>query len=190
MDHGINSRPDGGVWLIVGAQAAGKSTVADLLARRVERGVHVRGAQFYRWVVTGWSHAHEGTPEARAHLDLRYRLGALVASEYAAAGFTAVLNDNVYGDDVVHLLRAIRARPRRLVVLNPRADVVAARDAARVASTGKVAYRDGYSVEGLVAALRATPRVGLWLDTSDQSPSETLDEVLARAADAVVDDAV
>jgi len=35
-----------GVWLIAGVQAAGKSTVADLLARRFERGVHIRGGQF------------------------------------------------------------------------------------------------------------------------------------------------
>jgi hypothetical protein len=32
-----------GVWLVVGVQAAGKSTVADLLARRFDRGVHVQG---------------------------------------------------------------------------------------------------------------------------------------------------
>jgi AAA domain len=181
---------NGGAWLVVGAQAAGKSTVADLIARRVGRGVHVRGAQFYRWVVSGWTHAHEGTPEARANLDLRYRLGALVASEYAAAGYTAILSDNVYGDDVTKLLRRMSARPRRLVVLDPRLEVIASRDAARVAATGKAAYVDGYTVEGLVAALRATPRIGLWVDSSDQSPDETVDEVMARAAEAVVDDAV
>jgi hypothetical protein len=37
-------------------QAAGKSTVADLLARQFDRGVHVRGGQFYRWAVRGWVH--------------------------------------------------------------------------------------------------------------------------------------
>ncbi len=45
---------DPGVWLITGAQASGKSTVADLLARHFERGVHVRGGQFHRWAVNGW----------------------------------------------------------------------------------------------------------------------------------------
>src|SRR6516162_334341 len=48
--------PDG-VWLVIGVQAAGKSTVADLLARQFEHGVHVRGGQFYRWAVRGWVHA-------------------------------------------------------------------------------------------------------------------------------------
>jgi adenylylsulfate kinase-like enzyme len=36
------------VWLITGAQASGKSTVADLLSRRFLHGVHVRGGTFYR----------------------------------------------------------------------------------------------------------------------------------------------
>ena len=34
------------VWLITGVQAAGKSTVAQLLAEALERSVHVRGAPF------------------------------------------------------------------------------------------------------------------------------------------------
>jgi hypothetical protein len=29
--------------------------------------------------------------------------------------------------------------------------------------------------------------VGLWLDTSDQSPDETVDEIVAREGEAVVD---
>lgn len=38
-----------GVWLVTGVQAVGKSTIADLLARQFEHGVHIRGGQFYRW---------------------------------------------------------------------------------------------------------------------------------------------
>lgn len=44
-----------GVWLVIGVQASGKSTVADLLAHQFERGVHIRGGQFYRWAVSGWA---------------------------------------------------------------------------------------------------------------------------------------
>jgi hypothetical protein len=40
-----------GVWLVTGVQPTRKSTIADLLARQFERGVHVRGGQFYRWAV-------------------------------------------------------------------------------------------------------------------------------------------
>jgi hypothetical protein len=34
---------DAGVWLVVGVQAAGKSTVTDLLACHLEHGVHIHG---------------------------------------------------------------------------------------------------------------------------------------------------
>jgi cytidylate kinase len=68
---------------VTGAQASGKSTIAELLAQHVERGVHVRGGQFYRWAVRGWVHVGDADEaEARRLLDLRYRLSASVADEY------------------------------------------------------------------------------------------------------------
>ncbi len=179
-----------GVWLIIGVQAAGKSTVADLLARRLGRSVHVRGGQFYHWAVDGWVHPTGGPTmpsEARRLLDLRYRLSALVADEYAEAGFTAVVQDNVFGADVVAWLERVRSRPRHLVVLCPSVEAVTERDAARQRARGKIAYRPGeFTIDSLDAELRATPRLGLWLDTSLQTPGQSVDEIVARAAEAVV----
>jgi hypothetical protein len=178
-----------GVWLVIGIQAAGKSTVADLLSRRFERGVHVRGGQFYRWATTGWEQPSETavSPRARELLDLRYRLAALCADEYVGAGFTCVVQDNLYGADVSRWLDRLRSRPRHLVVLRPNRETVAARDAARLRVTGKVAYRPGqFTIAGLDAALDATPRLGLWLDTSLQTPAETVAEILRRRDEAVV----
>lgn len=98
------------------------------------------------------------------------------------------MQDNLYGDDVEAWLRSVAARPRHLVVLRPRLDVVVARDAARRAATGKVAYRpDGPTIEGLDRAIRLVSPIGLWLDTSDLTPDETVAEILARADEARVD---
>jgi len=117
-------------WLITGAQASGKSTVADLLARQFERGVHVRGGQFYRWAVTGWVDfdAPDQQQEARRLLELRYRLSARAAVEHAEAGFTCVVQDNIYGDDVVSWIEMVRPLTTHLVVLRPSIAVVSARD--------------------------------------------------------------
>jgi cytidylate kinase len=166
--------------LVTGIPASGKSTVADLLARRFERGVHVRGDVFRRMVVSG-RHEMTATPsdEARRQLDLRYRLGARTADAYHAAGFAVVVQDVVLGPALADYVAALRGRPRVVVALAPDPQVVAERDAGRA----KTAYRDGHQgIDALDRALRhETPRLGLWLDTSAQPPDQTVDEIVCRA---------
>lgn len=180
----------GDVWLIAGVQASGKTTVADLLAHRFDAGVHVRGGAFYRMAVRGWvHHDDERRDEARRLLNLRYWLSAMVADEYCAAGFTAVVQDNIYGGDIVTWLRSIKTRPRHLVVLRPSIEVVKEREATRSRFTGKIAYREGgVTVEELDEQPGVTPHLGLWLNTSNQSPDETVLEILRRAGESIVDE--
>jgi hypothetical protein len=176
------------VWLVTGAQASGKSTVSDLLARRFDSGAHVRGGQFYRWAVRGWCHPGDANePEVRRLLELRYRLSSTVADEYAGAGFTTIVQDNIYGVDVERWLSRIRSEPKHLVVLRPSVDVVESRDAERQRALGKVAYRNGFTPainDEHVASIRSD--LGLWLDTSQQTPKETVDEILSRSGEAIV----
>jgi hypothetical protein len=178
-----------GVWLVAGIQAAGKSTVADLLARQFDRGVHVRGGQFYRWAVSGWVHPwDDDQQEARKLLELRYRLSALAATEYCEAGFTTVVQDNIFGEDVRTWLERVAARPRHLVVLRPSLTVVLERENAREREGGKVAYRPGETdASQLDALLTSTTRIGLWLDTSAQTPIETVQTIVERQDEAAVD---
>ncbi|ODB73412.1 phosphotransferase [Micromonospora sp. II] len=158
--------------------AAGKSTVAEGLARRLPRSVHLRGDVFRRVIVNGRADmTAEPTDEALRQLRLRYDLAASTADRYAAAGFTVVLQDVVLGADLPAMVGRIRHRPLAVVVLAPRAEVVAARERDRP----KTGYGD-WPVADLDAGFRAdTPRIGLWLDTSDQTPDETVTEILARA---------
>ncbi|AXO38421.1 phosphotransferase [Micromonospora sp. B006] len=164
--------------LISGIMAVGKSTVAEGLARRLPRAVHLRGDVFRRMIVSGRADmTAEPTDEALRQLRLRYDLAASTADRYAAAGFTVVLQDVVLGADLPAMIGRIRHRPLAVVVLAPRAEVVAARERDRP----KTGYGD-WPVADLDAGFRAdTPRIGLWLDTSDQTPEETVTEILARA---------
>jgi predicted kinase len=173
---------DGGrpqaVLLISGIQAAGKSTVAQLVAERLPRSVHLHGDAFRKMIVGGRADiTPDLSPEADAQLRLRYSLTASVADRYFAAGFTVVAQDIVLGAHLPAMVAAVRSRPLLLVVLAPQPAAIAARETGRE----KNAYRS-WDIGRLDAVLREqTPRLGLWLDSSDQSPAETADEIMTRA---------
>ena len=166
------------VVLITGISAAGKSTVADLLARRFDRGVHVKGDVFRRMVVSGRDERFtEGAEEAWRQLRLRYHLGAATANAFHDAGFAVVVQDVIIGAVLADYVAAITARPLVVVVLAPHLEAVAKREAERP----KVAYRDAKEMSTLDYALRNdTPNLGLWLDTSDQTPGQTVETILDR----------
>ncbi|MEV4415145.1 AAA family ATPase [Catellatospora sp. NPDC049609] len=133
------------VIVVTGIQAAGKSTIAQALAERLVRSVHVRGDLFRRMVVNGREEMGSAQPSAEAvrQLQLRYALAATVAAGYAEAGFTVVLQDIILGEDLVRMVDRIRSRPRYVVVLAPRPEAVQAREDTRRAERGKVAYKPG-----------------------------------------------
>lgn len=98
-----------------------------------------------------------------------------------------MVQDNIFGQDVVDWLDLVQTRPRHLVVLRPAVQVVRERDRIRRSESGKVAYREGEStVDDLDAALGLTPRIGLWLDTSAQTPEESVAEIVARQRESLV----
>ena len=81
--------------VITGIRAAGKSTVAQPLAERLPRSVHLRGDVFRRMIVNGrvdMGPVNPG-PEAVRQLQLRYELAIDVVDRYLAAGFSVVMQD-------------------------------------------------------------------------------------------------
>jgi hypothetical protein len=88
-------------------------------------------------------------------------------------------------------LQEVTVRPRHLVVLRPTVAVVIERDHGRQRELGKVAYRSGETDPlQLDALLATTPRIGLWLDTSAQTPVETVQSILDRRTEAAVDSVI
>lgn len=164
------------IYLITGVMASGKSTVAELLASKLERGVHLRGDVFRRMIVSGREEmSSEPSEEAVRQLHLRYRLAADAAKVYYDHGFSVVLQDNYYGEELVRILNLLQDYPVETVVLCPGVEVVKQREETR----GKVGYT-GFTVESLYEGfLKDTPRIGLWLDTSDWTPEQTVNEILS-----------
>jgi len=172
-----------GVVLITGVMAAGKSTVAQALAERLPRAAHVRGDVFRRMIVSGREEYQPGADgdgdadgEAAAQLHLRYRLSAATADTYVRAGFTAVVQDVVLGEQLASYVGLVRTRPLYVVVLAPDAGTVAARESGRP----KTGYGAAWTVPALDDLLRTrTPRIGLWLDSSELTVGETVEAIMA-----------
>lgn len=173
------------IVLITGAMAAGKSTVAELLARSLPRAAHVRGDAFRRWIVSGRAELEPPlTPDAETQLALRRELAAGVALGYARAGITPVLQDLYPGPALARMRALLTGHPLRVVLLLPSPGVLAARDAARA----KTGYR-GWSAAAFDREFRdRTPRIGLRLDTSGHTPEQTVAAIRARWAETAVPD--
>ena len=175
-------RSDTVVYLITGPMAAGKSTVARLLAERFERGVHLEGDVFRRSIVTGREEmTPDATREAVEQLRLRYRLAATAADAYFKAGFTVALEDVVAGELLREYGAMIQSRPFHIIVLLPSPEAVAAREAQRP----DAGYVHWTVTELYERFANSTPRIGTWLDTTLLSAEETVDAILAGTESSV-----
>lgn len=162
------------ICIITGLMASGKSTVAELLARKFDRGVHLRGDAFRRMIVSGREDmCDEPGVEALKQLDLRYRLTAAAARGYHEAGFTVIVQDNYYGAQLPYFVGLFQQEAVKLFVLCPSIAAISQREEGR----GKTGY-SGFSVKPLYEAfMRDTPRIGTWIDSSLQTPEDTALEI-------------
>jgi chloramphenicol 3-O-phosphotransferase len=167
----------GSITLITGIMASGKSTVAEAVALRRSPSVHLRGDVFRRMIVNGRADMTD-TPsdEALRQLELRYRLAVNAAVTYREAGFHVVYQDVILGPWLPRVVGMFGKYPVDVVVLCPRPDVVAGREAGR----GKTGY-GGFTVEEMDREFReTTPRIGRWIDSSVLSVEETVDLILGH----------
>lgn len=157
--------------------AAGKSTVAELLAQRLARSVHIRGDAFRRMVVNGRADMTLHPDEAAlTQLQLRYDLAAHTANQWARLGFDAIVQDMILGPDLEGFIERIDAEHRFLVVLSPSVSALEWREQQRHKSSEMY-----MSVGAMDTALRTeTTHIGYWLDSSTQTPEETVDDILSN----------
>ncbi|MGG4341366.1 phosphotransferase-like protein [Paenibacillus lautus] len=168
------------VIVVTGVMASGKSSIAQLLAEKFERGVHLRGDSFRKMIVRGREEMlPDASLEAERQLALRYRLSASTARTYAEAGFHVVLQDVILGPALHQITEMLNGLPVFVVVLNPSENAISARE--------QIRDKKGYGVWTIHELNRRltdeTPRIGLWLDTSDFSPEETIEEIWKRIWD-------
>lgn len=175
---GSPTSPRPSMLVVTGIQAAGKSTIAHLLARRFTRGVHVEADSLQHMIVSGREGVQEpGMPtgEAARQYLLRLKHMCLLGRSFYEAGFAVVLDDIILGESWPYVQSCLQDVPYALIVLAPRVEVVAGqRDRSREKQPlgeAWAAYLDG--------VLRATMTgTGYWVDSSEQTPDETVAQVL------------
>ncbi len=163
--------------LITGIMASGKSTIAQRVAEKLPKSVHLRGDLFRRMIVNGRVDIESPlSDDALNQLRLRYSLAAQVANAYCSAGFSVVYQDVIIGAILQDVVEMHRQWPLYVVLLCPSPAVAVDRDAHR----HKQVYHS-WTPEELDHALRHdTPKLGLWLDTSDMTVEETVDAISSQ----------
>lgn len=173
----------GRIILVTGLMASGKTTVAQSLAQRFPKSVHLKGDGFRRMIVNGQKPMTlELTDEAREQLELRYDLSVQAAKGYCDAGYTVVYQDIIIGQLLAEVVAKLEGYPVSVVVLCPSEDVISKRETAR----NKSGYKNRAEIAACERVLREeTARIGTWIDSSDLSVSETVNRILeATAAEA------
>ncbi len=173
---------EGSVLVISGLPGAGKSTTSLELAKRLDRAALVEADALHMMIKSGRElpdglrlpAEHE---EAGRQLDLRFEQACLLARSFAAAGFTAIIDEIVIGDRLAKLADHLVGVETRFVMLSPEFGFL--QDRWRAIDSPFVDRWRWIEDEK-----ERTPTEGLWLDTTDRAIDEVVDEILRRLDEA------
>lgn len=172
------------ILVISGLPGAGKSTAARLLASRMACGAHVEADRLQEFIVSGsvWPDGSATIAgEAERQLRLRLHHACLLARSFAENGFFAVVDDIVIGQRLEQVTNEFTGVSFGFVMLLPDFEHVRQ----RWKSIGSP-FVDGW--EWIDTEIRTrTQKVGLWLDTTELTPDETVNAILDRIGETLVD---
>ena len=165
---------------------AGKTTVTDLVGRRLPRAAQVGGDAVNEMIRSGFVwFMGQPTDEALRHDELCNRNMCALANNFIDFGFT-VLMDTVLADraELDFFIALMSPRPVRLVVLAPSIEVCKHRDANR-APEDQFAFDDYERLEADMQ--REFGDIGWWLDTRDMTAGATADMIATGLFDRTED---
>lgn len=178
--HKLPARERIRAYLLTGVPGAGKSTVARLLALHFDRAAHIDiDLVFHHFTVSGRAEPNRYSAETATQAELAAANAGAMARNYLAAGYVCVLEGALARRGEIRACQhALAPYPLHLIVLAPPPGVSEQRDA----------QRSGKHVAGYFRHLgplldRELAGTGRWLDTSQQTPLDTVRMILAHGAD-------
>ncbi len=168
--------------VVSGLPGAGKSTIANALARTLVPCAHVEADRLHDFIVSGAESpgAHGASTTAALQLRLRLHNAVILARSFNESGISAVIDDIVAGNRYLDLVDELGGDPFHFVMLTPPLDVMKQRWR-RMGSPFADSW-DWIDVE----IRTATPRVGLWIDNSELTVDETTNIILESLDRALV----
>jgi len=170
------------ITVVAGLPGVGKSTLSRRLAEHLAPGAHVEADQLQGFIVAGRADGTSSglSAEAIDQLRLRLRQAALLAISFADAGINAVVDDIVAGTRFDECVRDLNGHPFSFVMLLR--DLDAIKEEWRAMGSP---FADSW--DWIDHDIRErTPRVGLWIDTTNKDADQVFAEVVERLDESVV----
>lgn len=178
----IGTLAAGFLWLISGVPGSGKSSVADALARKYPRGVHIAMDDVRAFVKAGIASPLEWSAQTALQFEIARRNAARMAADYVAGGFTAVIDDVIHEGDLPQITGHLGPVVPRKVLLSPSIFVVHRRNSQRTNKTFDTKILEPVATRLHGELLAKCPPSAGWvvLDTSTQTVNDTVDTILKR----------
>jgi cytidylate kinase len=176
----MNALATGFLWLISGAPGSGKTSVADALARRYPKGVHIPIDEVRQLVRTGIASPLDWTDETTRQFEIARRNAARLASDHVANGFSVVIDDVAREVDMAQYVPHLGGLAPRKVLLSPSIFVVHRRNAQRTNKNFDTKVLEPIATRLHAQLLAGCPPDAGWtvLDTSTLSIDDTIDRIL------------